>query len=63
MVQQSLPAVLVVSAEARLALRRFLEPSFPRLAVLAFSELPGATEIENAGIIPLPANLARAETG
>ena len=62
MVQQSLPAVLVVSAEARLGLRRFLEPSFPRLAVLAFSELPGATEIENAGIIPLPANLARAET-
>ncbi len=61
MVQQSLPAVLVVSAEARLGLRRFLEPSFPRLAVLAFSELPGATEIENAGIITLPANLARNE--
>ncbi len=42
-------------------LRRFLEPSFPRLTVLAFQELPGATEIENAGIIPLPAHLARAD--
>jgi len=61
LVQQSLPPVLVVSAETRLGLRRFLEPSFPRLAVLAFSELPGATEVENAGIIPLPANLNRAE--
>jgi flagellar biosynthesis protein FlhA len=61
LVQQSLPAVLIVSAETRLGLRRFLEPSFPRLAVLAFSELPGATEVENAGIIALPANLNRAE--
>ncbi len=63
LVQQNLPAVLVVSTEIRLALRRFLEPSFPRLAVLAFQELPAATEIENAGLVPLPAHLARAETG
>lgn len=60
LVQKGLPAVLIVSAETRLALRRFLEPSFPRLAVLAYSELPGATEIENAGIITLPDNLAAA---
>ncbi len=63
LVQQNLPSVLVVSTEIRLALRRFLEPSFPRLAVLAFQELPAATEIENAGLVPLPAHLARAETG
>ncbi|HZZ58445.1 MAG TPA: flagellar biosynthesis protein FlhA [Opitutaceae bacterium] len=61
MVQQSLPAIILVSAEVRLALRRFLEPSFPRVSVLSFNELPGATEVENAGIIPLPAHLARAE--
>jgi flagellar biosynthesis protein FlhA len=58
---KNLSAVLVVSTETRLALRRFLEPSFPRLTVLAFQELPAATEIENAGILPLPAHLARAD--
>jgi flagellar biosynthesis protein FlhA len=51
------PAVLVVSTENRLPVRRFLEPSFPRLTVLAYQELPTATEIENAGIIPLPVHL------
>jgi flagellar biosynthesis protein FlhA len=29
--------------------------------VLAFQELPAAIEIENAGIVPLPAHLVRAE--
>ncbi|HEX2862196.1 MAG TPA: FHIPEP family type III secretion protein, partial [Lacunisphaera sp.] len=51
------PAVLVVSTENRLPIRRFLEPSFPRLTVLAYQELPSSTEIENAGIIPVPAHL------
>ncbi|MFZ5495089.1 MAG: flagellar biosynthesis protein FlhA [Verrucomicrobiota bacterium] len=55
------PAVLVVSTENRLPVRRFLEPSFPRLTVLAYQELPAATEIENAGIITAPAHLLRAE--
>jgi flagellar biosynthesis protein FlhA len=58
---KNLTAALVVSTETRLALRRFLEPSFPRLVVLAFQELPAATEIENAGIVPMPAHLARAD--
>ena len=53
------PAVVIVGAEIRLALRRFLEPSFPRLAVLSYQELPSATEVENAAIIPAPANLAQ----
>jgi flagellar biosynthesis protein FlhA len=52
------PAVVVVGAEIRLPLRRFLEPSFPRLAVLAYQELPSAVEVENAGIIPIPPGLA-----
>jgi flagellar biosynthesis protein FlhA len=55
------PAVLVVSTENRLPIRRFLEPSFPRLTVLAYQELPSATEIENAGLLPLPAHLLRTE--
>jgi flagellar biosynthesis protein FlhA len=58
---KNLTAALVVSTETRLALRRFLEPSFPRLLVLAFQELPAATEIENAGIIPIPPHLVRAD--
>jgi flagellar biosynthesis protein FlhA len=52
-------SVLVVSSEIRLPLRRFLEPSFPRLTILAFNELPPSTDIENAGIITLPSAVAR----
>ena len=40
----------MVSADARLPLKRFFEPSFPRLVVLSFQELPASIEIENAGI-------------
>ena len=61
LVAQGSPNVIVVSTEMRLPLKRFLEPSFPRLTVLAFQELPAATEIENAGIVPAPASFARAE--
>ena len=59
LVKQGLPAVLVVSSEVRLPIKRFFEPSLPRLVVLGFQELPPATEIENTGIIPLPAHLMR----
>jgi len=61
MVQQGQPAVMTVSAEIRLPLKRFFESSFPRLAVLAYQELPVATEIENAGIITVPTHLARVD--
>jgi flagellar biosynthesis protein FlhA len=54
-------AVLVVSTENRLPVKRFLEPSFPRLTVLAYQELPPSTELENAGIIAVPAHLQRLE--
>ena len=60
--QQGLPAAIVVSTEIRLPLKRFFEPSLPRLVVLAFQELPSSIEVENAGFIPLPAHLARVET-
>jgi flagellar biosynthesis protein FlhA len=52
--QAGLPAVLVVSADVRLPLKRFFEPSFPRLTILSFQELPTSTEIDNAGIVPAP---------
>jgi flagellar biosynthesis protein FlhA len=53
-----LTPVLVVGTELRLPLRRFLEPSFGRLVVLAFQELPLATEIENVGLIAAPVSPA-----
>jgi flagellar biosynthesis protein FlhA len=56
-----LAAVVVVSTEIRLPLKRFFEASCPRLVVLAFQELPAAVEIENAGIVTVPAHLARTE--
>jgi flagellar biosynthesis protein FlhA len=58
---QGQPAVIVVSTEIRLPVKRFFESSFPRLTVLAFQELPPSTEIENAGIVTVPAHLVRAE--
>jgi flagellar biosynthesis protein FlhA len=61
LVQQGQPALLVVSTEVRLPLKRFFESSFPRVTVLSFQELPASTEIENAGIITAPAQLARSE--
>lgn len=61
MTQQGQPAVVVVSAEIRLPVKRFFESSFPRMTVLSFQELPSATEIENAGIITVPAHLVRAD--
>ncbi len=61
LVGEGLPPILVVSSEVRLPLKRFFESSFPRLTVLAFQELPTATEIENAGIVTAPPQLARAE--
>lgn len=53
--RSGLTPVLVVGTELRLPLRRFLEPSFARLVVLAFQELPLATEIETVGMVPAPA--------
>ncbi len=60
--QSGQPAVMVVSTEVRLPLKRFFESHFPRLAILAFQELPTSTEIENVGIITALAPVARIET-
>jgi flagellar biosynthesis protein FlhA len=59
LVKLGLPAVLVVSSEVRLPIKRFFEPSLPRLVVLGFQELPPSTEVENTGIVPPPPHLLR----
>jgi flagellar biosynthesis protein FlhA len=61
LVQAGHQPLIVVSTEVRLPIKRYFESSFPRLVVLSYQELPASTEIENAGIITLPAHLARAE--
>ena len=55
MIEDGLPPLLVTTGELRLALKRFFEPSFPRLAVLAYQEMPPRMQIENFGIVPAPA--------
>ncbi len=54
-------AILVTTTEVRLAFRRFFEPNFPRLTVLAYQEIPGETEVRNLGVIAAP--LPRAPEG
>ncbi|MFP6901791.1 MAG: FHIPEP family type III secretion protein, partial [Opitutales bacterium] len=56
MSDKGLAQVLVMSSELRLAFRRFMEPSYPKLAVLAFGELPNETQVNNFGAITLPSN-------
>ncbi len=48
--------VLVTTQELRLPFKRFFEPTFPRLAVLAYQEIPTRTQLQNAGIISAPRN-------
>ncbi len=55
------PMVLICGAELRMALQRFFEPSFPKLHVVAFQEVPPETEIENAGFITAPKQLTESE--
>ncbi len=59
LMQKGSPAVLVVSADVRLPIKRFFEASLPRLVVLSFQELPPAVDVENVGIVPPPLSLLR----
>lgn len=61
MSRQGLPQVVMVSTELRLAMKRFFEPSLPRLAVIAYQEVPSSVEIENIGLIGVPSHLLRQE--
>ena len=53
MVNEGMTPVLVTSSELRLALRRFMEPSYPQLVILAFQEIPTETMIEPYAAISL----------
>lgn len=54
MTEKGLTPVIVTTSELRLAFRRFMEPSYPQLVVLAYQELPSETQIEPFGAIALP---------
>jgi flagellar biosynthesis protein FlhA len=54
MAEQGLLPIVILSAELRLAFKRFFEPSLPKLSVLSYQELPPQTEIQNIGIITPP---------
>jgi flagellar biosynthesis protein FlhA len=56
MADQGLVPILIVTSELRLAFKRFFEPSFPKLSVLAYQELPDSTQIENEGVITAPSS-------
>ena len=59
MAEQGLTPAILTTAELRLAFRRFFEPSLSKLAVLSYQELPAQTEIQNFGIVVMPAHLQR----
>ena len=51
MIDQSLDPIVLTSAELRLPFKRFFEPSFPKLIVLAYQELPQDVQVKNYGIL------------
>jgi len=55
MLDQGFEPIVITTTELRLAFKKFFEPSFPRMTVLAFQEIPNATQIRNFGIIMMPA--------
>ena len=59
MSDKGLSPVIVTTSELRLAFRRFMEPSYPQLVVLAYQELPSETQIEPFGPLLSPAVFSR----
>ena len=45
---------MVTTSDLRLALRRFLEPSYPQLSIFAYQEIPPETMVEPFASITLP---------
>jgi len=54
MIEGGFTPIIMITAEARLAFKRFFETSLPKLAVLSYHELPPQTEIQNFAIITPP---------
>jgi flagellar biosynthesis protein FlhA len=59
MSEQNLTPIAIVSAELRLAFKRFFEPSLTKLVVLSYQELPPQTEIQNLSSIVMPQTVRR----
>ncbi len=55
MIEAGLTPIVMITAEARLAFKRFFETSLPKLIVLSYHELPPQTEIQNFAIVQSPA--------
>lgn len=53
MTENGLTPLIVTTSELRLALRRFMEPSYPQLVVLSYQELPTETQIAPFAAIAL----------
>lgn len=49
--EQSLDPIVLTSNELRLPFKRFFEPSFPKMVVLSYQELPNDIQIRNFGIL------------
>ena len=54
--EQGIDPIVVTTSELRLPFKRFFEPSFKRLSVLAYQEIPDQVQIQNYGIITIPQN-------
>ena len=57
MIEAGLTPIVVTTIELRLALRRFLEPSFPRLVILSYQEMPSRIQLRPFDTIAVPAEL------
>lgn len=53
MIDLGLTPIIIMTAELRLPFKRFFEPSFSRLIVLSYQELPESMHIETFGMIPM----------
>jgi flagellar biosynthesis protein FlhA len=51
LIEQNLEPILITTADLRLAFKRFFEPNFPRMHVLAYQELPKHMHIQSLGIL------------
>lgn len=56
MLGQGLTPIMVVTSDLRLAFKRFFEPSFPKLQLLAYQEIPNQIQIENFALITMPSD-------
>jgi len=54
MIESGLTPIVITTIELRLALRRFLEPSFPRLVLLSYQEMPTQMQLRPFDTIAVP---------